>query len=100
MPTKSETVSQIEGLIGTRLSSLDRMTKKDLEKLYSTLSQPKNLLKMGLRSRKDEIKDITESLDLPELPVGLTDITEVLGDPLKGLSLLLKISKKAGEKSE
>jgi len=97
---KEQICDKIEDLLGTKLSSLDRMTNKDLEKLYSTHSQPKNLLRMGLRSRKDEIKDITESLDLPELPVGLTDITEVLGDPLKGLSLLLKISKKAGEKSE
>ena len=97
---KEQICDKIEDLLGTRLSSLDRMTNKDLEKLYSTLSQPKNLLRMGLRSRKDEIKDITESLDLPELPVGLIDITEVLGDPLKGLSLLLKISKKADETSE
>ena len=64
MPTKSELVSKIEELIEVRLSSLDRMTKSDLEKLYITLLEPSNLLKMGLKSRKGEIESVSESLGL------------------------------------
>ena len=98
MPTKSELVSKIEELIEVRLSSLDRMTKSDLEKLYVTLLEPSNLLKMGLKSRRGEIESVSESLGLPKLPVDLGEIGDILGDPLKGLSLLLEISKNLGEK--
>ena len=99
MPTKSELVSKIEELIGGRLSSLDRMTKDDLEKLYLVLSDPKSLLKMGLRSRRGEIQSISESIGLPKPPVDLNEVSEALGDPLKGLSLLLEITKKLEKRS-
>lgn len=97
MSTKGELVSGIEGLLGVKLGSLDRMTRGDLEKLYALLSNPRSLLAIGLRTRRNEVESISESLGLPEPPIELSRISDVLGDPLKGLALLLELSKRRSE---
>jgi len=91
MITKGELVSKIEGLLGARLGSLDRMTKVDLERLYSILREPRSLLNIGMRSRRGEIERIGRSLGLPKPPAKLGEIGDILGDPLKGLALLLEL---------
>jgi hypothetical protein len=100
LSTKGELISGIEGLLGVKLSSLDRMTRGDLEKLYAVLSNPRSLLAIGLRARKDEVESIAEALGLPEPPIELSRISDILEDPLKGLSLLLELSKKLSKEEE
>lgn len=78
MPTKEKIVEKICGLLGTKLKSLNRMTKKDLAKLLNLLIEPVSLVEIGIRSRK---------------PV-IGKIDELLSDPLRGLQLLMELSKK------
>ena len=98
LPTKRELVAELEGLIGLRLRSLDRMTKEDLHRLRAALSEPGTLLTIGLRSRRGEIATIGEAMGLPQPPVEPDRMSAALGDPLRGLSLLLEIGKKLGER--
>jgi hypothetical protein len=74
--TKEEVVKELGQLLGVELTSLDRMTKDDLVKLRDLLSDIRNLVQIGVRSKK---------------PV-VAKIDEIIRDPLKGLQLLLELS--------
>jgi len=74
--TKEEVVKELEQLLGVELKSLDRMTNDDLVKLRDLLSDIRNLVQIGVRSKK---------------PV-VAKIDEIIRDPLKGLQLLLELS--------
>lgn len=74
--TKEELVKELGQLLGVELKSLDRMTKDDIVKLRDLLSDLRNLVQIGVRSKKPAV----------------AKIDEILRDPLKGLQLLLELS--------
>lgn len=75
---KRKLVEQLQTLLGTELSSLNRMTQKDLQKLLAILQEPASLVQVVIRSKKPAIGRIEELLE----------------NPLKGLAFLLRLSEK------
>lgn len=66
MADKTELVEKINGLLGVKLESLERMTREDLEKMLKVLGDPASMIRLGVDRAEAELKrPLREFLDRP-----------------------------------